>query len=240
MLNDVLKEEEFDCKYKDSLKKMSRALNNHSIIKRKQKHHIMRPFRQAGLSLAQVNSLEFQCSNKLWKTCLDSTDILQGGRNPLSEDLVEEINKHFESLSELGSYKTTVERTYSIRNSRQLYKKRTISVRYVPVKYRKTTFQYAYSSYKLQCNNNDIFEYQRRMKIPFSTFFIKIRKSFKKPHSKTDLCDYCEWSIKIVKEIKNFLETHNLDFDEEFNSQICLIFSKPDQFLTQVQISLDY
>ena len=154
MIEDVLKNRDLNCKYKESLKKMSGALNNHSIIKPKLKHHIMRPLREAGLSLSQIKKLGFKCSDCLWAGCLNRTERKLGGAKPLENDLVTEINKHMESLSESAANKTSISRTFSERNPYQLYKKKTTGFTYEPVRYRKTTLLYAYSSYRLRFNHD--------------------------------------------------------------------------------------
>jgi hypothetical protein len=224
MLEDVLNIGNFDCKYKESLKRMSNFLCNNSIIKPKKKHHIIRPFREAGLNLSQVHDLGFKCSHRLWNDCLDTSERNLGGKPPLAEDLVEAINKQIEDLSDPSSDKTVVIKTFSERNPCELYKKKTIGFTYKPVRYRKTTLLYAFSRFRHNSKKANHLERLRRLKIPFSTFRKKISKHFKKPFRKIDLCDYCEMGKKIESEIKSFIKLYNLEFNEEFNSSNLILF----------------
>lgn len=219
MIEDVLKNRDLNCKHKESLKKMSGALNDHSIIKPRHRHHIMRPFREAGLSLSQINKLGFKCSHGLWAGCLNPTERKIGGAKPIETDLVTEINTHMESLSESAANKTIISRRFLERNPYRLYKKKTTGFTYEPVRYRKTTLLYAYTSYRLKYKDD-----ARRMKIPFSTFSTKINALFKKPFRKTDLCDYCAMGKEIESEIKQFITAYNFDFKEEFNSSNLIKF----------------
>jgi hypothetical protein len=100
MFHDIFKSQDFNPKYKESLRKMSQAINNKTIVKPKHKHHFIRPLREAGLTKKEVNSLGIQCSDGLWKNCLDQTERNLGGKSRFPEDLVNEINEHLNELSE--------------------------------------------------------------------------------------------------------------------------------------------
>ena len=108
MLKSVLKDEE----KKELLNKHIRALNNfgnvYNSTKQKQRHKLLSPLKQSGLSFNEVCILGFDATKYMWKNCQLENDYGEinferdkGGRHKLDETIKNEIEAHLESLSHL-------------------------------------------------------------------------------------------------------------------------------------------
>jgi hypothetical protein len=225
MLDDVLETAEVkDLKYAkmhiETLRNMSVAVNKIELVKPKNKHNFIRPFRQAGFSLPQVKELGFKCSKNLWKSCTNTYNRHLGGRAQLPEIIIQEINTHMDNLSNIGANRSIVARQYAQRNPFIIFKKTKLSQQLVNVRYRQTSIKDAYRLFKASPRNNlnEVIRNKiRNFRLP--TFRKYLDKRYKKPFRFTDLCSYCENGKEFVKEIKKIT---NLDFtfDTNFNLDI--------------------
>lgn len=169
-------------KYLNSLSLMSIYSNK---LPPKERHNIIRPLKQSGLSLKDVKALGFTCSNDLWKSCLEENKRNKGGRRPVSQDILNHINDSLEAYSVAASNRTI---------------KSPITKEVIPVRYRSDTLVYIY-------NNSHVSN-----EISYSTFSKHVAHQFKKPHRLTDLCDYCEYGKSLYDEI--IRELINLDYSD--------------------------
>ncbi len=220
MLDDVLthtEKQNLSLKYIQALRGLSTAVNNTQIVKQKKLHHFIRPLRLAGITMPEINELGFKCGKFLWRTCLNINERNLAGRPRISNDLIDEIKAHMESISNIAANRSVVLRTYSNRDTRVYYKKKTISKLHVSALYRQTSINAAFRAFKEQANGLNEQIRERRLKLPFSSFYKKIDNRFKKPFKQTDLCNYCQYGHILQKQIKLFMRDHQ-DYDQEFNT----------------------
>ncbi len=72
--------------------------------KPKEKFKYLKPLRRAKFSRSMAKKLGFDTSSFIWKSCLvDDTVKHKSGRKPLTQNIIREINKHMESLSNIAS-----------------------------------------------------------------------------------------------------------------------------------------
>lgn len=230
MIKDILTSNELrevSSNYVIALKKMSKAVNDKTITKSKQKHYFIRPLRDSGLHLQEVKELGFKCSWDLWKSCKNSNARQLGGARKIPDKIIKEINKHMEGLSEIAANRSTKIIEYEKRNPVVLYKKKKKSERYVSAMYRQTTLQ---DSFKKFIEFSQTIEDElkiRRKNLKFSTFYKYVDKRFKKPFKLTDLCQYCEWGKEIKKEALSFNQRFfNNQFNREYKSDLLVNFYK--------------
>jgi hypothetical protein len=103
MLKNVLTEEEKQL----LLGKHIRAIRNYSKIfnqtSQKQRHKYLQPIRESGLSYKKSRKLGFQATTHMWKNCLNEAERKKGGRDPVNDEIVKEIESHLESLSSIAA-----------------------------------------------------------------------------------------------------------------------------------------
>jgi hypothetical protein len=225
MMKDVLEIHEIkqlDAKAVSALKSISQAVNNRNITKPYHKHHFIRPLRTVGMSLNDAHELGFECGSLEWQNCLDESERKLGGRPCTDRMIIEEINTHMESLSNTASCKTVKIGKYAERISTELHKPKRIDTTYEAVRYRQTTIKEAWKLF-IERRQHD-----KKMKsIPFTTFYKKIDKRFKKPFQLTDLCDYCEMGKNLQKELKAYIRENKLSFNEEYTiNNLSMFFNK--------------
>jgi hypothetical protein len=180
-----------------------RCLSNmYKTTKKNERFKYAVALQQANMSYREAKSLGFGISNRLWTRCRnDRTMRANSGRFPIAEDLVHSINEHMESISSQASNRTVCS---AIDNQ-------PIGVWYCSMSFRKAYQTFAY-----------------REELRYSTFFKYVQKKFKKPHRKTDICEYCDSGSKLKQIIIDHLKTRidsnviedlaKLDYDIENSS----------------------
>lgn len=233
MLSFVLTKEEtsqLKNNYYKALNLISSIVNNKDLVSIKKKHVFIKALRNSGLSLKEAKNVGFQFSNDLWKDCLDGKVRNLGGRNPLSNLVVKEINNQMEDISTLSADKMVFLREHEDRDPSQKiprirkYKSKILKT----VKYRQTTYCEAYRFYK---------EKNAAKLISYSSFYKYVQNKFKKPYRFTDLCKYCQYGKDISKDIKKFLRENNLNFNRPFNGINLLNYLNDyEEFFPRAQI----
>ena len=103
MLRDVLSNQEKDkifSKYTIALKYFGDIFNNEKI---KLKHKLIYPLKKAGFSLRECTSLNFFAKKKMWKNCLNQAERNKGGRPPINDSLIENLNSHLTENSSIAA-----------------------------------------------------------------------------------------------------------------------------------------
>jgi hypothetical protein len=188
MLNCVLAKQDLanlSQKYTNALSGIAVHVNKRTKLK--QRHYFIRPLRQANLTLKEIKEIGFKCGKSLWKTCLNKSERLEGGRPEIPETIKDGINNHMENVSSEAANRLIKERIVGPNlpnlgiydgNIRSDIEKRLISVR--------NRFHTIRESKKLY---DDIYEQVNGKKISYSTFLKYIQKKYKKPKGLSDLCN---------------------------------------------------
>jgi hypothetical protein len=184
MILDVFKEHEIlnlQTKYRAALENISKKVNSKKIVKIKSKHHFIRQLREAGLRLPQIKMLKFECSKKLWRSCLNKNERNLGGRPRLPIECINEIRETMISLSNYSADKSVLKKVYFERDPTVPFKKkRTREVEsYENVRFRETTLIDAYNVYK-----NKVNEVKPCYKVSYTCFINYVDETFKKPNRK--------------------------------------------------------
>ena len=104
--------------------------------------------------------------------------LFKKGRPIISKDITIALNEHVKSLSNVASNRLIC------MNPKKTGEKEMEAVRY------------------LNCSLTDAYtSFKHKNEICFSTFCKYIKKRYKKPHRLTDKCRYCEYGMKLKKEI---------------------------------------
>lgn len=155
--------------------------------------------RLSGFSFKEACSLGFKCSKHLWKYCLSNEPLEKRGRKLLNDDLIESIQQHLDTNSASASNRTVVSKDKNLNGLKVD----------LPVKYRNATLLELYNSF------------EDKNELSFSCFCSYISKEFKKPRRFTDLCEYCEKSRSIKKQLVvtacnlNYINTTNQEFKSD-------------------------
>lgn len=216
MLKDVLsnqeKEEIMEEKYKKALLNFSLIYKN---TKSKNKHPFIRALKQAGFTKKECLSFNFKCGKKLWKSCMKTSDrdlgldnyfliflfkiVITnyhnlGGQPKISKDLAMAVNHHMKNVSQIAS-----NRTVMVIDSNKIKQN-------IPVRYSNISWIEAYKSFSY------------RNELSFSTFYKYIDKIYKKPHRKTDLCQYCHEGKGLKREIVRYCSEYHYVLEFEPNN----------------------
>jgi hypothetical protein len=220
MLIDILNKNEINLiaeKYINVLKDMSTVINENSVVRPKNKHHFIRPLRSNGFSQTDINQLGMKCGDKLWRSCLQRKPRHLGGRPSLGKDAIKEMNLHMESISSIAPNRIVSRPLYLKRDPVVFNKKIKVGRTISGLCYRHTTFVEAFRQFK-QKQNSSLEQRNIINNLKFCSFYKSLRKNYKKPFRKSDLCQYCEFGKDTIKEIEKFIKLRNLGFKKEFNS----------------------
>jgi hypothetical protein len=167
------------------------------MVPLKNKHNFIRPLRSATLTLSQAKKLGFNCGKRLWINSVFDKERLPGGRPTLEQNIQNDINDHFESITYDAANRTIKERIIGpylplngVYNGIKKPKiKRLIEKNLITVRNRRSTLREA----KILFDDKHQNEYGR--KIPFQTFRKYINKKYKKPKRLSDLCKTFNYNI---------------------------------------------
>jgi hypothetical protein len=144
-------------------------------------HHFIRQLRSAGLKLPQVKMLDFKCSKKLWRSCLNTRERHLGGRPRLPNETINEIQETMVNLSNYSADRYVLKKKYIERDPTIPFKKKRMREmeEYENVRFRETTLIDAYNQYI-----NKVNEEEPRYKASYNSFINYVDETFKKPHRK--------------------------------------------------------
>jgi hypothetical protein len=191
MIRDILSEEELSVlsqKYVHALNGLANTVNNK--VTTKQKHHFIRPLRQASFTLANIKELGFNCGKDLWKKCLDDRERLPGSRPIIDDNIQTDIENHMNSITNVAANGTIQQRIIGpylplhgeYNGIKKPKIKRLIEKNLIPVRYRNCTLRETKNLF----DNKHQQEYGR--KLPYQTLIKYIHKKYKRPKRLTDLC----------------------------------------------------
>lgn len=106
MISSILTKEEIESlnlKHVECLKKLS---DYYKTIKPKERHHFIRPFREANFSRSETINLGFLCSKNLWLTCLNNNERACVGKPKTDEKIINSIEEHMQNLSTVAANRT--------------------------------------------------------------------------------------------------------------------------------------
>ncbi|CAF0925295.1 unnamed protein product, partial [Brachionus calyciflorus] len=216
MLKDVLHKKErkqlsFEC-YIDSLKNL---IDFYKSIKLKERHKFIRPIKNSGVCYSELRDMGFPVSRHLWESCEKSNERNKGGGKSISEDLKDSLNVYLQERSSIASNRLFINRDPSHPEFRTNQ-----SARYLEDQYSELFKSFQFSS-----------------QLSFSSFYkyASLSGQFKKPFRLTDICDYCEWSKILKKEIEKKTKELNYNFGEQFDFRKTLFaFEKKKTILQNI------
>ena len=219
MLHDILTKQELSSVYSKhvrALTKLGRVVSNKQIVKPRDKHYFIRAIRESGIGLTECKELGFVCSKNLWIGSRNVQPRSLGGRPNMPSEWVKQIKEHMEKNSNVASNRSVIKRHYNVRNPFFYYKKKKIGEELESVRYRETTLNEAFRTFKESAHQlANRREREQRLNTKFSTFCKYLEPSFKKPYRYTDLCEICEFGKDLEKDIKRSLLEY--DFTDEFS-----------------------
>ena len=141
------------------------ALNNiaklYKGVPKYEKYQYINALRSAKLTLPEVRSLGFNCSNNLWKSSLNKEPRGPVGRKCLKTEIRSSMNNYLDKNSEIAANRTVL-----IKNPDDLESDKQI----VSVKYRHTNLTDLYTNF------------DRKEELSYSSFYKYVPKEIKKPH----------------------------------------------------------
>jgi hypothetical protein len=223
MLSDVLEERliyQIQSKYKQALVNISDSVNKK--IKKKNQHNFIRPLRKAKLTKTQSKELGFKFGNFLWQSCLDESDRHLGGKPALDPAEVAKINHFMEGLSTPAANRTAIVKVYEPRPPSVPFKKKILNktaTQRQPALYCSTSITEAYLRYRAlneeEADDSDSDEIVPNKIISQVTFENYVEERFKKAKKSTDVCNFCEFSKILIKDVNKFANSYFMPISEE-------------------------
>lgn len=177
--------------YYDGLKNLSKPINS---VKQKNRHIFYYQLKLAKIPLRELKKMNYKISNRLWKTCTNTSERLVGGRPPLSLNKITQINDILESNSAISSFKTAkiVKRTYFPKVSRfeqtrkalKNIERNNLEINIENVRLRKISIQDIKDSFDIRCQQSN----QARVSLSWIQKYIKKAKKYKKPQNVNLFC----------------------------------------------------
>ena len=189
MLKFVLSSSEIDelaSKYINVIKTLSVEYNTTAP---KDRHNLIRAFRENGFSIYETRALGWNASFNLWHSCGRKESRSLGGASCKSESLISDLYSHLDSMSNISSDRTVQMLFEGVLQD--------VNVRYMKAP--------VLESYNL---------FPRQNEISLSSYYNHITKQYKRPHRLSDLCDYCEYATVLNANILDFLSIFSIHVED--------------------------